>query len=129
MLNNKKLLIPFITILCISIILFLISIITIGKSVKENCLLAKSKYSGDCVEAHLQYLQKEELNTMEWVSFIWSLGQLSDEKAVTFLRRSVENNPCDKENKQNCIYEAKKALKWSTTNKNILSPIWRTLFL
>ena len=106
-------------IITLPIIIILYTLVSIGLQVQTNCKEAKSLYEGDCVESHLEYLNNEELTSKNWASFVWSLGQMSDKRSTQFLNESKDELPCNEENKEGCMHEVNKALKWSTTSRNI----------
>lgn len=113
--------------LAIIIFLFLLSTNIIGYSVKEKCQLAKSKYSGDCVEVLITYLNDDQNDIRTRNSAIWALGQLGDDRATPvlesyYLNYNGERCDLDKELSQ---YMLKRAIKLSSGGLNITAPFWR----
>ncbi len=112
---------------------FIITSILIGKSVKENCREAQSKYQGDlpaqtgCVEVLIAQLEDEENSYGERNSAIWTLGQLGDSKALPVLEKYYTGNIPDKEPWDEIIsqYELKKAINLASSAFNATHFVWR----
>jgi hypothetical protein len=97
----------------IGVFLVLLSFNIIGYGVKERCHLAQEKYSGDCVQALVQYLEDEDNPFRGRNSAIWALGQLGDARALPALERLYTGDIPPRESLSQTIsqYELKKAIK------------------
>jgi hypothetical protein len=108
------------------ILVFLITCTFIGVDVRERCLAAKAKYSGDCVQALTQTLDDESNTFRERNYAIWSLGQLGDSRATEVVSKYYTGNIPDREPYDDGLsqYEMKKALKLLNGGFNITHLIW-----
>ncbi|MGD9129239.1 MAG: hypothetical protein PVJ09_02015 [Candidatus Woesebacteria bacterium] len=108
------------------LLVFLITGTWIGVEVKERCMMAQSRYEGDCVEALIQVVDGDENSFRERNYAIWTLGQLGDEKAREVLEKHYtgvipEREPYDKGLSQ---YELQKSLKLLDGGFNVTHLLW-----
>lgn len=106
---------------------FILTSISIGKSVNSRCKGIKLNYPGSCSEALIQYISDDRTNISDKRGAIWAAGQLADPKTAESLVGFRSENICNGD--RECDYELGKAIKWATTRRNIYSPLWRKLFL
>jgi len=106
---------------------FLISVNIIGYSVKEKCLLAQEKYTGDCVEALISYLDDESNDFKSRNSAIWALGQLGDTRALPVLRKYYTGYHGERINRSQTLaqLELQRAIKYMEGGLNITTFFWR----
>ena len=105
----------------------LLSINIIGYSVKEKCQLAQEKYTGDCVESLITYLDDETNSFKSRNSVIWALGQLGDDRALPTLKKyytGYNNEKCDR-SKSLSQFELKRAIGYMEGNLNITTFFWK----
>jgi len=125
----KQLLVPVVSVLFLTtLFVFVISLFSIGNDVRNTCKGAMKFHEGDCVTALSLYLDSEISTLAERKRAVWTLGQLGDGRALPVLNKYLTGEACDHETML-CQYELEKAIKWCSTNENILSPIWQRLFL
>ena len=107
-------------------LVFFLTSTWIGVSVKEKCLIAKSRYSGNCVEALTQLVDDDSASFHERNDAIWSLGQLGDSRAKTVLEKYYTGNIPKKESYNQVLsqYEMKKALKLVDGGFNMTHFVW-----
>lgn len=112
------------------ILIFLITSTWIGVDVKERCLVAQGKYSGDCVEALIRVVESDENTYRERNYAIWALGQLGDSRARPVLADLYAGNIPEREPYDEGIsqYELKKALAQIDEGVNITRIIWARNF-
>lgn len=113
--------------LILFIFIFLVSVSIIGFSVKENCLLAQQRYSGDCVAALIGYLNDEENDFESRNMAIWALGQLGDRRALGVLESyytGYEGGRFDRSSGLSQL-ELKRAIGYMNGNLNITPFFWR----
>ncbi len=126
----------FIGIVGISLVflVFVVSCLSIGKSVKAKCQEAKKEYGRDlpvgrqdCVESLLMLLEDEKQDFRKRNSAIWALGQLGDSRALPVLQRFYTGNIPSRESLDKTIsqYELQKALKLAGGGLNITAGFWR----
>lgn len=89
----------------------------ISYEVKNQCLDAQREYGGNCVESLVSLLNDENKSYRSKNDAIWTLGQLSDNRALPILKSYYTGNiparePLDKMISQ---YELKKAIQWCET--------------
>lgn len=108
-------------------LIFLTTCTIIGSGVKEKCRLAQEKYSGDCVEALMVFLEDENNAFRERNSAIWALGQLGDKRALPVLEKYYTGEISDKEPLDQGLsqYELKKAIKLTEGGINLSAFAWR----
>lgn len=109
------------------LIVFTASFIGIYNDVKNNCLKAKKTYNQDYVNSLIQTIQSDKTSVREKNSAVWTLGQLADKKALSFLYELDKETPgqdrCSYDNYL-CKYEIKKAIKWCE-NGNVTSWMYK----
>lgn len=110
---------------------FWVSCMWIKESVKDRCAVAISQYEGDCVEALMQVVDGEDINSFRKRNqAIWALGQLGDDRegrTTEILEKYYTGNipkrePYDADLSQ---YEIKKALELLGGGWNITHFVWR----
>lgn len=113
------------------VLVFLITTTWIGVSVKEKCLVAKGKYSGDCVDALVKVVDSEDNSFRERNYAIWALGQLGDKKALGVLNKYYTGIIPEREPYDNGLsqYELKKAINLLESGFNLSAIVWRHNFL
>ena len=112
---------------------FIFTSILIGKSVKENCREAQSKYQADlptqagCVEVLIAQLEDENSPYRDRNSAIWVLGQLGDSRALSTLEKYYTGDIPDREpwNEMISQYELKKAINLVSGSFNATHFVWR----
>ncbi len=109
------------------VIIFVMTCLSIGSSVKEACQLAQDKYEGNCVDSLIVFLDDEENSFKDRNTAIWALGQLGDVKALETLNNYYTGNIPDREPLEEGIsqYELKKAIKLCEGGVNISALFWR----
>lgn len=109
---------------------FWVSVKWIENSVKERCVTAISQYEGDCVEALMQVVDGEDINTYrERNNAIWTLGQIGDDRdgrTTKVIEKYYTGNIPEREPYDEGIsqYEMKKALKLLDGGFNITHWFW-----
>lgn len=108
------------------VLIFLITGTWIGVDVKERCLMARSRYGGDCVSALVQVVEREENSFRERNSAVWALGQLGDGRARHVLEKYSTGVVPDREPYDQVLsqYELKKALKLVRGGCNLTHLVW-----
>lgn len=101
--------------------MFIITCTLIGLSVSQKCEVAQDRYSGDCVESLISYLDDEDNSLKSRNSAIWALGQIGDSRALPVLEKYYTGNiperePIDKVLSQ---YELKKAINLVSGGFNV----------
>lgn len=101
--------------------MFIVTCTLIGLSVSQRCEVAQDRYSGDCVEALISYLDNEENSYESRNSAIWALGQIGDTRALPILEKYYTGNIPDREPIDKVIsqYELKKAINLTSGGFNI----------
>lgn len=109
------------------ILIFLISITIIGHDVKKQCEIAQDKYSGDCVESLIAYLQDDDNTFRSRNSAIWALGEFGDERALPVLQSYYTGDIPSREALSAGIsqYELKKAIRLVEGGFNATAFFWR----
>ena len=109
------------------VLVFLVTSTWIGVSVRNQCLVARARYDGDCVEALIQTLQSEENSLRERNYAIWALGQMGDRRAMPVLEQFYTGKMPDREPYDQTLsqYEMKKAIKLVEGGFNITAVVWR----
>lgn len=109
------------------VLVFLVSCAWIAVDVKERCMMAQSRYEGDCVEALIQVVDGDINSYQERNNAIWALGQLGDERAKEVLEKYYTGNIPEREPYDQGIsqYELKKAIKLVNGGTNITHFIWK----
>jgi len=105
------------------VVVFVLSSISIYKSIKSISESALSKYSGDRVEALIEFVESEENDLKERNRAIWALGQLGDRRAQPVLEKYLTEDPGLNK------YELKKAVRYFQGYRNIYAKLWKSLFL
>jgi hypothetical protein len=107
--------------------IFLVTCTQIGYDVEKRCELAQNKYGGECVEALMKQIA-DDSNQFGKNDAIWALGQLGDQKALSFLEQynNGEELP-DREAWDQGIsqYELRKAIKLLSGGFNLTAFVWR----
>ncbi len=106
--------------------IFLVASLQIKRTVKDNCMVAINQYEGDCVDALIQVVDGD-INTFEARNdAIWTLGQLSDQRAQKVLNKYYTNIIPTKEPYDDSLsqHELKKALKLVDGGFNLNRLIW-----
>ncbi|MBU1036856.1 HEAT repeat domain-containing protein [Patescibacteria group bacterium] len=106
---------------------FLVSVNIIGYSVKNKCRLVQEKYSGDCVEALMNYLEDEDNGFTSRNSAIWALGQLGDERTLPVLEKyyvGYNGERCNRSQELSQL-ELKRAIGYMQGSPNITTFFWR----
>jgi hypothetical protein len=107
----------------------------IRNSVEERCNIAINQYEGDCVEALIQVVDGEDMNSFrERNQAIWALGQIGEDRegrTTQVIEKYYtgiipERDPYDLGLSQ---YEMKKALKLLNGGWNITHWVWKPLEL
>ncbi|MFA6982017.1 MAG: hypothetical protein WC243_03285 [Patescibacteria group bacterium] len=109
------------------LLVFVAGVVSIGYSVGKYCKTATDLYHSDCASSLLTYITDEQNIHDLRVKSVWAIGQIADPRSVIVLESLEMNNFCQGDN--SCEYEITKAIRWCSTDKNKLSPIWRELFL
>ena len=106
---------------------FLLSVNLIGYSVKNKCQIAQAKYSGDCVEALISYLDDQTNDFLTRNSAIWALGQLGDERALPVLKKYYTSYSGERCNRSEALaqLELQRAISYFEGNLNITHFFWR----
>ncbi|MBN1162473.1 hypothetical protein JXA34_01875 [Patescibacteria group bacterium] len=109
------------------ILTFLITTTWIGVDVRERCMMAQSKYEGDCVGALTKVVDNQESSNREKNYAIWALGQLGDKRALPVLLKYYTGKIPDREPYDAGIsqYGLKKAIKLIDGGFNISAVVWR----
>lgn len=112
---------------CIFLLFFVIGVTWIGFDVKTQCTVARSDYSGDCVEALISLVQDEGRGYRNRNTAIWALGQLGDSRAHAPLQSLYTgiippHEPLDAGISQ---YELRKAVDLTGGGANPLAVLWR----
>lgn len=119
----------YIRFLLITFLLFSIAvtlgIFSIGVGLNKRCNMATSYYGKDCISSLHMYLFRKDVEREDRISTLWALGQLGDRSSIHRITTFKSLNDEDAE----ITYESDKALKWCSTDKNVLSPLWRKIFL
>lgn len=109
------------------IMFFVVTSVSIGKSVAGICNNAQTIYPGDCVDALILQVQDESASYTNRNHSVWALGQLGDKRALYTLERLYGGNIPDREKWDEVLsqYELSKAIKLLTSGINITSFLWR----
>lgn len=131
--KNKKfkdwLLILLMTGFGLGVIVFGVSCVWIGNSVKKECQNARENKGGDCVEALIEVVEDDEMGYRRKNAAIWTLGQLGDSRALPLLKSYYTGNIAKKEPLDEGIsqYELEKAIKLASGEVNVAAWVWRGL--
>jgi len=107
--------------------MFVILSIQIGHDVKKRCETAQVYYGGECAGALMSQIA-DDSKIAGKNDAIWALGQLGDEKALTFLKKYDNGLPLpDREpwNEGISQYELRKAIRLLESGCNMTAFIWR----
>ncbi|PIQ68393.1 MAG: hypothetical protein COV91_04330 [Candidatus Taylorbacteria bacterium CG11_big_fil_rev_8_21_14_0_20_46_11] len=125
---NKNLIIYIFSVgLVIFLFMFLLSINLIGYSVKEKCRIARAKYSGDCAQALISFLDDENNSFQDRNSAIWALGQLGDKRSLPVLKKYYIGYSGERHDRSQSLaqLELKRAIGYMEGNLNITPFFWR----
>ena len=99
----------------------------ISSDIRAHCEKAKLEYKGDCVEALINYLEKENLSYKEKNNIIWALGEIGDKRAISALKKLITgetcNKPCNPKVKL-CQYGVQKSIKLCE-GSNLTRYVWK----
>ena len=127
--NKKRLVISIIGIGtgCFLLMFFILANL-IGDEVENRCEIAQQRYEGDCVEAQMKLIEDETIDYGEKNSAIWTLGQLGDKRALSFLQKYYIGYDGDNGTKWDealSQYELYKVIKLLDDGFNITAFVWR----
>ena len=106
---------------------FLLIASQIGDEVKKQCQIAQNRYSGECVDALMNQISDESLQSGK-NDAIWALGQLGDKRALSFLEQYDNGQPLPNREPWNegiSQYELRKVIKLIKSGFNISAFVWR----
>lgn len=112
------------------VLVFLVTATWIGVDVRERCQTAQSQYEGDCVEALIQVVDGEDINSFRKRNqAIWALGQLGDDRGgrtSEIIEKYYTGEIPDREPYDDGLsqYEMKKALKLLDGGWNVTHFVW-----
>ena len=109
------------------LLIFLISTTIIGNGVKEICQVAKAKYSGQCVDALISYLDDPTNDMRNRNTSVWALGQLGDKKSLDVLKKYHTGEDEFPVNLHTTLsqLQLKRAIGYMEGNPNITTFFWR----
>ena len=111
----------------IGFILFLITSLWIGSDVRRYCKSAKRTYGGDCVSALSEMVDDTNMPFRDRNHAVWTLGQLGNPKALTYLNKYYTGRISETENLDLMLsqYEMTKAIKLMQGGLNLSTIVWR----
>lgn len=92
----------------------------IYSGVKEISAEATQEYSGNRIEALIEYMQSEKHSLKDRNRAVWALGQIGDKRALSMLEKLYIGEPCDHD-KYLCQRELKKAIDMCKGGLNVCS--------
>jgi hypothetical protein len=121
---KKRILYSLIIVILFLLVIYVISGLTIRKTVNSIIADAILEYPGDNIEALMAYVRSENHNLKEKNRAIWALGQLGDARALPLLEELYTGKPCNHD-RYLCQHEIKKAIKLCRGSFNITALLWR----
>lgn len=106
---------------------FLITCTQIGYDVEKQCELAQAKYGGECADALMSLVADNSIQYGK-NNAIWTLGQLGDQRALSFLEQYDTGEKLPEREKWSegiSQYELRKAIKLLRSNFNLSALVWR----
>lgn len=110
---------------CFALVFFLTGT-WIGLDVREHCLIAKSRYGGDCVESLIRTVEDESNDFHERNDAIWSLGQLGDPRGESVLKKYHTGTIPNREKYDEMLsqHEIRKARRLIESGFNVTHFVW-----
>ena len=111
----------------IAVLIFIITSLWIGSDVRRYCKRARQIYGGGCFSALSEMVDDTGMPFRDRNHAIWSLGQLGNPKALTYLNKYYTGNIPKTENLDAGLsqYEMSKAMKLMQGGLNIGAIVWR----
>ena len=114
-------------ILILGFLIFVITSLWIGSDVRRYCKSAKRAYPGTCVYALSKMVDDRSIPFRDRNHAIWTLGQLGNPEALTYLFKYYTGIVPEKESLDSGLsqYEMGKAIKLMQGGINISALVWR----
>lgn len=104
--------------------LFIIAELMIGLGARRFIQIAQDRFPGDRITALISMVECESCNMNDRNHAVWTLGQLTDRRALPVLENYYTGDKCDHTNRI-CQYELEKALKLIRNGHNYEITFWR----
>ena len=112
------------SIVCVFVVGYVATSLTIGRQVERVVSLAQSQFEGEPTDALMSLALSEAAPFAERNRAIWALGQLGAKEALPALESLIASLDCDHPSSI-CQYELGKAIELCSGSFNVGAVVWR----